>query len=39
MVYLDKARDGPTHGGESAKGPRERARIKASQYGYNKGKN
>jgi len=38
-VHSGKARDGPRHGGESAKGPGERARLKASRHGYNQLKN
>jgi len=37
--HSGKARDGPGHGCKSAKGSREGVRIKALQYGYNKGKN
>jgi len=38
-AHLGKAWDGPRHGAELTKRPREGAKIKASQYGYNQGKN
>ena len=39
-VHLGKARDCPSHGDKSAKGRGEmRQELKASQHGYNQGKN
>jgi len=38
-VHLGKARDVPSHGGKSAKGPEEGQELKALRYGYNQGKN
>ena len=39
-VYSSKARDGPSHGGETAKGPGERGKeLKAWRYNYNQEKN
>jgi len=38
-VHLYKARDGPSYGGKSAKGPEERGQeLKASRHDYNQGK-
>ena len=40
IVHSDKARDGSSHGGESAKGQEERGQgLKTSRYGYNQEKN
>jgi len=38
-VHSDKARDGLSHGGKSAKDSGERQELKASRHGYNQGKN
>jgi len=39
-VHSGEARDGPSHGGKSAKGPRDRGHeLNTSRYGYNQEKN
>jgi len=40
MVHSSKAREGPSHDGEIAKGPGERGQVlKALRYGYSQVKN